>query len=184
MLRQLWELYILFFRMGAVTFGGGYAMLPILRREIVEKRQWMTEEQIVDYYALSQGLPGVITANVAVFIGRHRCGFWGGVAAALGGVSPCLVIISAIAFFLAGFQDVPLVRHAFAGISVCVVALILDAVLSLWKKTVKSAVGLIAFLSALLVSLFTEVSPVWIVVTGAAAGILLGLGGRRKEAEK
>ena len=68
MLRQLWELYGLFFRMGAVTFGGGYAMLPILRREIVEKRQWMTEEQIVDYYALSQGLPGVITANVAVFI--------------------------------------------------------------------------------------------------------------------
>ena len=97
MLRDLLILYTLFFRMGAVTFGGGYAMLPILRREIIQNHQWMDEETIMDYYALSQGLPGIIAINVSVFIGYRRRGIPGGVAAALGMVSPCIIIISIIA---------------------------------------------------------------------------------------
>lgn len=134
MLRDLLILYTLFFRMGAVTFGGGYAMLPILRREIIQNHQWMDEETIMDYYALSQGLPGIIAINVSVFIGYRRRGIPGGVAAALGMVSPCIIIISIIAFFLSSFQDNPYVQHALAGISVCVAALILDAVISMDEK--------------------------------------------------
>ena len=91
--------------MGSVTFGGGYAMLPILRKECVEKNKWITEEQVMDYYAVSQGLPGIIAVNVSVFIGYRRRKFAGGIAAALGCVSPCIIIISIIAAFLSNFQD-------------------------------------------------------------------------------
>lgn len=175
MLRDLLILYILFFRMGAVTFGGGYAMLPILRREIIQNHQWMDEETIMDYYALSQGLPGIIAINVSVFIGYRRRGIPGGVAAALGMVSPCIIIISIIAFFLSSFQDNPYVQHALAGISVCVAALILDAVISMWKKGVKDAFGIVVCLVMLCLSVFTDLSPILLVIACA----LLGIGAKK-----
>ena len=182
MLRELWTLYSLFFRMGAVTFGGGYAMLPILRREIVQSRSWMEEETIMDYYALSQGLPGIISVNVSVFIGYRRRGVPGAVASALGMVSPCIIIITIIAAFLSNFQDNPYVRHALAGISVCVAALILDAVISLWKKGVKDVFGIVLCLVILGLSLFTSLSPILLVVTCALLGIAVKLrGGKKKE---
>ena len=183
MLRELWELYSLFFRMGAVTFGGGYAMLPILRREIVENRHWLAEEEIMDYYALSQGLPGIIAVNVSVFIGNRRRGVPGGAAAALGVVSPCLVIISLIAFFLSGFKSNEYVQHALSGISVCVVALIFSSVLELWKKGVKDKTGLVICLVMLALSVFTELSPILLVIACALLGIGLR-GGRRKGEER
>lgn len=171
MLKELCAIYLLFFRMGAVTFGGGYAMLPILRREIIEKRGWMPEEEIMDYYALSQGLPGIIAINVSVFIGYKRRGVPGAAASALGMVSPCIVIISIIAFFLSNFQDNVYVRHALAGISVCVSALILDAVIGMWKKGVKDWVGMVICGVVLVLSVLTKLSPVVMVVASAAAGI-------------
>ena len=175
MLRDLLILYPLFFRMGAVTFGGGYAMLPILRREIIQNHQWMDEETIMDYYALSQGLPGIIAINVSVFIGYRRRGIPGGVAAALGMVSPCIIIISIIAFFLSSFQDNHYVQHALAGISVCVAALILDAVISMWKKGVKDAFGIVVCLVMLCLSVFTDLSPILLVIACA----LLGIGAKK-----
>ena len=104
-MKELISIFISFFKMGSVTFGGGYAMLPILRKECVEKNKWITEEQVMDYYAVSQGLPGIIAVNVSVFIGYRRRKFAGGIAAALGCVSPCIIIISIIAAFLSNFQD-------------------------------------------------------------------------------
>ena len=133
-MKELISIFISFFKMGSVTFGGGYAMLPILRKECVENNKWITEEQVMDYYAVSQGLPGIIAVNVSVFIGYRRRKFAGGIAAALGCVSPCIIIISIIAAFLSNFQDNLLIKHAMSGVSICVVALILDAVLGLWKK--------------------------------------------------
>ena len=171
MLHELMTIYLLFFRMGAVTFGGGYAMLPILRREIVENHHWVDEETILDYYALSQGLPGLIAVNVAVFLGYRQRRLPGAVAAALGVASPCILIISLIAVFLKNVQDNPYVQHALAGISVCVVALILDAVLSLWKKGVKDPLGMTICFSILALSLFTRISPILLVVTSALVGI-------------
>ena len=167
MLHDLLTLYTLFFRMGAVTFGGGYAMLPILRREIIQNRGWMDEETIMDYYALSQGLPGIIAINVSVFIGYKRRGVPGAVASALGMVSPCIIIISIIAAFLSNFQDNVYVQHALAGISVCVAALILDAVISMWKKGVKDTVGIAICLVMLVLSAFTDSSPLRLFISCA-----------------
>ena len=136
MLRDLLILYTLFFRMGAVTFGGGYAMLPILRRESNPEPPvvWIGGNRIHGLLCPESGAPRHIAINVSVFIGYRRRGIPGGVAAALGMVSPCIIIISIIAFFLSSFQDNPYVQHALAGISVCVAALILDAVISMMAK--------------------------------------------------
>ncbi len=172
MIGELWEIYWKFFKMGAVTFGGGYAMLPILRREVVENSGWMKEEDILDYYALSQGLPGIIAINTGVFIGYHHKKTPGAVAAALGVVTPSVLIISLIAFFMAGFKDNIYVKHALSAISVCVVALILDSVLGMWKKGVKDTLGIIVCLCVLALSLFTKVSPVLLVISCALIGII------------
>lgn len=174
MLKDLFSFYMIFFRMSAVTFGGGYAMLPILRREFVENRGWMDEETIMDYYALSQSLPGLIAVNVSVFIGYRYKGVIGAIVAALGMVSPCLLIISAIYFFMAGFRDNVYVQHALGGVSVCVVALILQSVLGLWKKGVKDKLGIVIFAVIFALNMFTKISPVVLVVSCGAVGILAG----------
>lgn len=172
MLKELLQMYIMFFRMGAVTFGGGYAMLPILRREVVVNSGWMDEETIMDYYALSQGLPGIIAINVSVFIGYQHKKTPGAIAAALGVVSPSVIIIAIIAFFLSNFQDNVYVQHALAAISVCVAALILDAVISMWKKGVKDLLGVILCFAMLALSLFTDVSPILLVILCALIGVV------------
>jgi len=184
MIKDLLEIYWKFFKMGAVTFGGGYAMLPILRREVVENSHWMKEEDILDYYALSQGLPGIIAINVGCFVGYHHRKTPGSVAAALGVVSPSIIIISVIAFFLSGFKENIYVRHALSAISVCVVALILDAVISMWKKGVKDTVGIIVCFAALALSLFTRVSPVVVVIGGAVIGVTVRALNRAKRKGK
>ena len=174
MLKELFSFYMIFFRMSAVTFGGGYAMLPILRREFVETRGWMDEETIMDYYALSQSLPGLIAVNVSVFIGYRFKGVIGAVVAALGMVSPCIIIITSIALFLAGFRDNVYVQNALGGVSVCVVALILQTVLSLWKKGVKDKLGWVIFGVIFLLSMLTEISPVVLVIGCGVVGVIAG----------
>ena len=171
-MKELLDLYLSFFKMGAVTFGGGYTMLPILKRECVEKKKWVTDEQVMDFYAVSQGLPGIIAVNVSVFIGYHVRRAGGGIAAALGTVSPCIIIISIIAAFLTNFQDNVIVREAMTGVSICVVALILDAVLGLWKKGVRDKIGVAICALVFLLMEFTPVSPVAIVVGAALAGVI------------
>ncbi len=172
-MKDLLDLYLSFFKMGAVTFGGGYTMLPILKRECVEKRQWVSDEQVMDFYAVSQGLPGIIAVNVAVFIGYHVRRAGGGIAAALGCVSPCVVIISIIAAFFTNFQDNVIVREAMVGVSICVVALILDAVLGLWKKGVKDNIGIAVCALVFVLMEFTPVSPVPVIVGSALLGVLV-----------
>lgn len=181
---ELVQLFVLFFRMGAVTFGGGYAMLPILRREIITSRHWLDEETIMDYYALSQGLPGIIAVNVAVFIGYDRRKVSGALAAALGVVSPCVLIITVIYYLLSGFQNNVYVRHALAGISVCVVALILDAVLSMWKKGVKDIPCVLICAFAFAVSAFTDFSPILLVILCAFIGIAIRTAAARAAEQK
>lgn len=114
-MKLLLELFLVFAKCSAVTFGGGYAVLPILQREIVEDRHWATEDDLMDYYAISQVTPGMIAVNVATFIGLKLKGFWGGVFATLGTIFPSMVIISIIALFLTQFENNPIVVHAFAG---------------------------------------------------------------------
>ena len=172
-MRIYWELFSSFARIGAMTFGGGYAMLPLLEREVVEKHSWATEEELMDYYAVSQCTPGVIAVNTATFIGYKAAGPVGGVIATLGVVFPSLVIITLIAGILTSFADVPAVKSAFAGIRVCVCVLIFNAVLKLWKKAVVDKVTLALFLGVFLLSVFFDISPIVFVVFCAVAGIVV-----------
>lgn len=168
-----WELFASFCRIGALTFGGGYAMIPMFERELVTRHGWVTEEELMDYYAVSQCTPGVIAVNVASFVGYKLAGPLGGVVATVGVVTPSVLIILAVAGLLSSFSALPAVRSAFAGIRVCVCVLIFNAVLKLWKKAVVDKASLALFLLVFVLSLLLDLSPVPFVLFCAAAGILL-----------
>ncbi|WP_419725404.1 chromate transporter [Terrisporobacter petrolearius] len=172
-MKELMDLFIAFARVGVLTFGGGYAMLPILQREIVEKNDWATDEELMDYYAIGQCTPGVIAVNTATFIGQKNKGIVGGIVATLGVVMPSLVIITAIAAFISNFSDLAIVKNAFAGVRVCVCVLIFNAVVKLWKSSVVDKATLIIFLGVFLGSVFTDLSPILFVVITAIAGIIV-----------
>ncbi len=171
-LKEILKIYLIFFKMGAVTFGGGYAMLPILRKEIVEKNNWLKEEEVMDFFAISQGLPGIIAVNVSVFIGYSKAKILGGISAALGVISPSIIIISIIAMSLSNFENNIYVKHALAGVSVCVSALIIDSVIAMWKKGIKDLFGIFLFLVIIVCMLFTNISPVLLVILSALCGII------------
>ena len=132
----LFDLFLTFARIGVCTFGGGYAMLPILQRELVENKKWATEGELADYYAVGQCTPGIIAVNTATFVGRGQAGIAGGVIATLGLVFPSLVIIMVIAAFLQNFMHISWVVHAFNGVRAGVVALIASSVIKLLKNSV------------------------------------------------
>lgn len=181
-MKELWELFYAFARVGVMTFGGGPAMLPLLQREIVDKRGWAAEEELVDYYAIGQCTPGIIAVNTATFVGRKRKGALGGVVATLGIVFPSLVIIMALAKLITNVADLAWVQNAFAGIRVCVCVLIFNAVIKLGKKSVIDRWTALLFAAVFLLSVCTALSPVWFVLASAAAGILLqALRGRKEE---
>ncbi len=170
---KLLSLFLSFAKVGVMTFGGGYAMIPILEREIVENRKWASSEELMDYYAVGQCTPGVIAVNTATFIGYRVAGPAGGVAATLGVVFPSVVIICLIAGILTNFADIPAVKSAFTAIRVCVCVLIFNAVVKLWKGAVKDKAGLVLFLIVFVLSLFFDISPVVFVLFCALAGVVL-----------
>lgn len=172
-MRGLAELFAVFCKMGALTFGGGYAMLPILQRELVDKRAWVTMDEILDYFAIGQCTPGVIAVNVSTFVGYKRKGIVGAIAATSGFILPSLIIISAIAGLLNAFSSLPWIQRAFAGIRVAVGALILDAVIKLYKGAVKGAAGIVICAAAFLLSAVFRASPVLIVLAAGGAGFFL-----------
>ena len=170
---KLLSLFLSFAKVGVMTFGGGYAMIPILEREIVENRKWASSEELMDYYAVGQCTPGVIAVNTATFIGYKVAGPAGGVAATLGVVFPSVVIICLIAGILTNFADIPAVKSAFTAIRVCICVLIFNAVVKLWKGAVKDKAGLVLFLIVFVLSLFFDISPVVFVLFCALAGLVL-----------
>ncbi len=172
-LSQLFKLFCTFAVVGVTTFGGGYAMLPALQREVVEKRGWADDEEVMDWYAIGQCTPGVIAVNTATFVGQKQAGAVGGMVATLGVVFPSLVIITIIAAFIQNFAHLPAVQSAFAGIRVCVCVLILNAVVKLWKKSVIDKITLLIFIAVFLCSVFLDISPVIYVVLAALAGIVV-----------
>lgn len=172
-MKELIDLFIAFARVGVLTFGGGYAMLPILQREIVEKNNWATDEELMDYYAIGQCTPGVIAVNTATFIGQKNKGIVGGIVATLGVIIPSLIIITAIAAFISNFSDLAVVKNAFAGVRVCVCVLIFNAIVKLWKSSVVDKATLIIFMGVFLGSVLTDLSPILFVVITAVAGIIV-----------
>ena len=172
-MKELIDLVFTFAKIGGTTFGGGYAMLPILQREIVEKRKWATEAEIMDYYAIGQCTPGIIAVNTATFIGYRQFGIIGGILATIGLVLPSVVIITLIAMFLTNFAEIEFIQHAFAGIRVCVCVLILDSILKLGKKSIIDNRCIVIFLAILALSLLTPVSPAVLVIAAGIAGFFL-----------
>lgn len=179
-MKDLWDLFIIFARMGAFTFGGGYAMLPIIQSEIVEKRKWATNEEVMDYYAIGQMTPGIIAVNTATFIGYKIKGIMGGIVATFGMVAPSIVIITLIAACFKNFANYPLVQHAFGGIRLVVVALIAHTVYTMAKKTIQDKITLMLFIVGFILLVATPISAVWIIIAAAAVGLLVD---RKKEAK-
>lgn len=166
------ELFWAFFQIGALTFGGGYAMLPMIQKEIVEKHKWATDDEIIDYFAIGQLTPGVIAVNTATFVGYKTKGILGGIFATLGVVCPSVVIITVIAAFLKNFMDYKIVQHAFGGIRVAVCVLITIAILKLAKKNIKNNVGIILAIIVFLVVTFTNISSVYVIIGAIIFGLL------------
>ena len=170
---ELLEMFVIFARIGGFTFGGGYAMLPMLEKEIVNNKHWATEEELMDYYAIGQCTPGNIAINTSTFIGYKVKGIPGAIFATLGVIAPSLVIITVIAAFISNFIELEFVKSAFAGIRACVCILILNAVVKLAKKALVDKATVVLFLIILALSLFTDISPAILVVIAGAAGIIL-----------
>lgn len=180
-MKLLFELFFVFAKIGVMTFGGGYAMLPILQREIVEKKKWTTDEELMDYFAIGQCTPGVIAVNTATFIGQKTKGVLGGIVATLGVVFPSLLIISILAGVIEAFSHIQWVQHAFGGIRICVCVLIANAVVKLFKKAVIDPVTMIIFIIVALCGTLFPVSPIVYVVGAAVVGIVIKLiEGRKK----
>ena len=172
-MKELVEMFLVFAKIGVMTFGGGYAMLPILQRELVEKRKWVTDEEVMDYFAIGQCTPGIIAVNTATFIGQKRKGNVGGIVVTLGLVFPSLVIISILAGFISNFSHIAWVQNAFAGIQVCVCILIINAARKLAEKAVIDKATALIFVVVAVASVILDVSPVVYVVVSAVLGIVL-----------
>lgn len=172
-MKLLVDLFVTFAKIGAVTFGGGYAMLMMFLRELVEKKKWITDEELADYYVIAQCTPGVIAVNVATFVGRKNAGTAGGIVATLGVVFPSLVIITILAGFIQAYASLEWVAHAFAGVRVCVLVLIFNAVSKLFSKSIIDAWTLGIYLLILAGAVFLKVSPVIFVVLAGLAGVIL-----------
>lgn len=170
---KLSTLYFSFLRIGGFTFGGGYAMLPMLEREVVEKYEWVTDTDLVDYYALGQCTPGIIAINVATLIGYKQRGWRGGLAATLGVITPSLVIILILASMLNAFADIAMVQHAFAGLRVGVGALILNSVVKLFRKNVKDTRSIVLFILAFICVAIIDISPIAVVFSTVVVGLIL-----------
>ena len=180
--KELLDMFITFAKVGVMTFGGGYAMLPILQREVVENKGWAEEAELADYYAIGQCTPGIIAVNVATFIGYKKRGVLGGIFATLGVIFPSLIIIMSLAGMISVFSDFAAVQHAFAGIRVCVAVLVFNAVVKLWKSAVVDKLTLAIFLVVFAGSTLTDI-PVMLFIL--AAGIIgLSVRSIRKGGEK
>ena len=179
-MKKLFDLFFTFAKVGVMTFGGGYAMLPILQREVVDNKGWATEEELMDYFAIGQCTPGVIAVNTATFIGQKQGGTIAAIFTTLGVVFPSLVIISLLAGVIEAFSHLVWVQNAFGGIRVCVCVLITNAVVKLFQKAIVDKITLVIFLIVALGSTLLDLSPVIFVILAAVAGITIkAMGGKK-----
>jgi chromate transporter len=172
-LKNYLELLVVFLKMGVLTFGGGYAMIPVVERELVNKRGWVSMDEVMDYYTVAQITPGIIAVNLSTFVGCKREGLLGGLLATLGFVLPGVSFVTAAAVFLANFADLPVVKHAFTGVRVAVCALILDTVIKLVKTAFRDKKAAVIYAAAFALSVVLGASPVLLVAASGLLGLLL-----------
>lgn len=166
----IWELTYTFFKLGLFTFGGGYAMLPLLQREVVENKAWATEDELLDYYAIGQSTPGIIAVNTASFVGYFQAGIFGSIMATIGLVLPSIIIVLLIASVLNKYTDLAILQHALAGIRVAVSALVSFSVYRLSKTGIVDTFGFIWALLTFVSIAFLKISPLWIVIASLIVG--------------
>lgn len=169
-MRELFDLLFAFMSVGVMTFGGGYAMLPMLTREIVEKRHWVSQDELLDYFSIGQCTPGIIAVNTATFIGFRRRGILGAAVATVGVVLPSVVIIVLIAIFLNNFMEIAWIQHAFAGIRIAVCALIASTVLKLIRRSATTWLKILISASAFLCVALIGISPIYVTIAFAVFG--------------
>lgn len=170
-MKILLELFKTFASIGGVTFGGGYAMLPMLEREIVDNKNWVTSEELLDYYAVGQATPGIIAVNVATFVGYKTKGILGAIFATLGMIFPSLIIIMIIASTIKNSSQNVIVQHALNGIRVAVSVLVFNAIYKLYKSSVKDNVGMWIFILTFILGIVLTISPIYIVISAIIFGI-------------
>ena len=180
-MHELITMFLTFAKVGVMTFGGGYAMLPILEREVVAGKKWATSEELLNYFAVGQCTPGIIAVNTATFIGHKNKGIPGAIAATAGVIFPSLIIIMLIAAFLQNFADIAAVQHAFAGVRAVVTALIIQAVIKFFKSGVKDITGFVIFVLAFIIAGLIGISSVYVVIGALIVGLIAGKLGRCKE---
>jgi chromate transporter len=171
-LKDYLDLLATFIKLGALTFGGGYAMIPVVERELIKKKGWIDMDEVLNYYAIAQVTPGVIAVNLSTIVGCKRKGPAGGVLATIGFVLPGMVFITLIALCLRNFADLPVVRRAFAGIRVAVGALILDTAIKTVQGVFKNWKSLVMYVIVFALSFVWSVSPVLLIILSGAAGLL------------
>lgn len=172
-MKMLLDLYITFAQIGLVAFGGAYAILPILEDKLVNKKQWVSKEDLLNYFSIGQCAPGIISVNVAVIIAYKHKGIAGSIAATLGLITAPFAIITIIAAFLQNFAELQAVKNAFAGIRVCVCVLIVNSVISMWKRAVSDRPAIVIFAAVLILALFTNISAVLLVIASGVAGVVI-----------
>lgn len=176
-LKKLWKMFMVFFRIGAFTIGGGYAMLPLIEKEVVDNQKWVSEEEIVDVFAISQSVPGVIAINSSIFIGYKISGYIGAIVAALGVILPSFFIILIIAFLLFNIQDNIYLAKAFTGVRAGVTAMILLSVIKLAKSAVKDKLGMVLAIASFITIVVFDIHAILAIITGGFVGYLVyGLG--------
>jgi chromate transporter len=178
------DLFLTFLKLGCMTFGGGYAMIPVVERELIKKKGWIPIEEVMDYYTVGQIIPGIIAVNLSTFVGYKRKGAIGGIIAPVAFVLPGVTFILLLALFIGNFADIPAVRHAFAGIRIAVGALILDTVIKLVSGVLKTVKGLVIYVIVFALSVlpagmaplpsFTK-SPVFLILASGLVGFIIYL---------
>lgn len=182
-MKDFFDLYATFFRIGILTFGGGLTMLPLLKYELCETKKWISEEKLLDCYAIGQCTPGIIAVNTATYVGYLKSGVFGGIIATLGMVSPSVIIITLVAMFLQNFMEYAIIQHALMGIRGAVCALMLNTVVSLAKKSLVSPVAVVICAAALILALLTSIPTVLIIVLAGVTGVIVEKinGGKKNE---
>ena len=169
----LFELFVAFFKIGGLTFGGGLTMLPMLEYELVTKRDWIESDELLDCYAIGQCTPGIIAVNTATFVGYKKRGVIGSIFSTLGMVSPSVLIITIVALFLKGFMDNVWFQHALMGIRGVVCALMINTVINLGKKSLKDAICWIVCLIIFILAAITNIPTVVLVISAAILGLII-----------
>ena len=174
-LRTALSVFLTFLKIGAFTFGGGYAMIPLIEKEVVDKKKWITGEDVLEVVAIAESTPGPIAINAATFVGYRTCGFFGAFAATFGVVLPSFCIILLLSSILDLFREAPVVRYAFTGIRAGVLALILKALWSMFRKSPKGIVSYCLMAAAFVLVAFCGIDAIWVILACAAVGLLSSL---------